>query len=139
MLKVIDLLSLEEFESFKLISDSKGLYNNVSGTSILDWETPKEIAKDFRPEDFVFITLYMTSPEPENMEERYKAMFNVNVAAIGIKVADQDSFQIPEEIIKMADMHRTPLFTYTEAYLEDLIFASELYKKIKKAHFTLKE
>ncbi len=123
MLKVIDLLSLDEFESFKLISDSKGLYNNVSGTSILDWETPKEIAKDFRPEDFVFITLYMTSPEPENMEERYKAMFNVNVAAIGIKVADQDSFQIPEEIIKMADMHRTPLFTYTEAYLEDLIFA----------------
>ena len=59
MLKVIDLLSLDEFESFKLISDSKGLYNNVTGTSILDWESPKEISVDFRSGDFVFITLYM--------------------------------------------------------------------------------
>ena len=123
MLKVIDLLSLVEFESFKLISDSKGLYNNVSGTGILDWESPKEIAKDFHAEDFVFITLYMIGQTPENMEERFKALFNVNVAAIGIKVADPDSFEIPEEIIQMADAHRTPLFVYTETYLEDLIFA----------------
>ncbi len=123
MLKVIDLLSLDEFESFKLISDSKGLYNNVTGTSILDWESPKEIAVDFRPGDFVFITLYMIGQTPEDMENRFKALFNVNVAAIGIKVANQDAFQIPEEIVKMADAHRTPLFTYREAYLEDLIFA----------------
>ena len=122
MLKVIDLLSLDEFESFKLISDSKGLYNNVSGTGILDWETPKEIAKDFHAGDFVFITLYMIG-EPENMEERFKALFQVNVAAIGIKVADPEAFEIPEEIVNMANAHRTSLFTYTEAYLEDLIFA----------------
>jgi len=123
MLKVIDLLSLDEFESFKLISDSKGLYNNVTGTSILDWESPKEIAIDFRPGDFVFVTLYMIEQTPEDMENRFKALFNVNVAAIGIKVADQDTFRVPEEIVKMADAHRTPLFTYKDAYLEDLIFA----------------
>ena len=123
MLKVIDLLSLDEFESFKLISDAKGLYNNVSGTSILDWETPEAIAKDFRPEDFVFITLYMNEQEPENMIERFKALFKVNVAAIGIKVADPDRFAIDEELLAMANTHRTPLFLYTEAYLEDLIFA----------------
>ncbi|MBQ6495826.1 MAG: PucR family transcriptional regulator [Firmicutes bacterium] len=123
MLKVIDLLSLDEFESFKLISDSKGLYNNVAGTGILDWETPKEIAKDFHKDDFVFITLYMIGQEPENMEERFKALFKVNVAAIGIKVPDQETFPIPQEIVDLANTHRTPLFTYTEAYLEDLIFA----------------
>ncbi|MDO4869142.1 MAG: PucR family transcriptional regulator ligand-binding domain-containing protein [Bacillota bacterium] len=123
MLKVIDLLSLKEFESFKLISDSSGLYNNVSGTSILDWETPEDIAKDFHPEDFVFITLYMTGQTPEGMRERFKALFQVNAAAIGIKVADPDAFSIPQDILDMANTHRTPLFLYTQAYLEDLIFA----------------
>lgn len=123
MLKVIDLLSLDEFESFQLISDTKGLYNNVSGTSILDWETPEAIARDFRPEDFVFITLYMNEKEPGNMIERFKALFQVNVAAVGIKVADPDKFVVDEEILTMANTHRTPLFLYTTAYLEDLIFA----------------
>ena len=123
MLKVIDLLSLEEFESFKLISDAKGLYNNVSGTSILDWETPEAIAKDFRPEDFVFITLYMMGSSPENMMERFKALIKVNVSAIAVKVTDPDSFQMPEEILDLARAHRIPLFLYTTAYLEDLIFA----------------
>lgn len=123
MLQVIDLLSLKEFESFRLISNSKGLYNNVSGTSILDWETPEDICRDFCPEDFVFVTLYMMDSSPENMIERFKALFKVNVAAIGIKVSDPDSFTVPDEIMNLANAHRTPLFLYTAAYLENLIFA----------------
>ena len=123
MLKVIDLLSLKEFETFKLVSDSKGLYNNVSGTGILDWESPEEIERDFHSEDFVFITLYMIGQTPEDMEDRFKALLKINVAAIGIKVADPETFTVPDRIIELADAHRVPLFIYTTAYLEDLIFA----------------
>lgn len=123
MLKVIDVLSLKGFETFRLITKESGLYNNVSGTGILDWETPEAIAKDFHAEDFVFITLYMSDAEPENMQERFRALFQIKVAAIGIKVPDPDAFALPEEIIQMADRYRIPLFLYTEAYLEDLIFA----------------
>lgn len=122
MLKVIDLLSLKEFESFKLVSDTSGLYNNVSSTSILDWESPADIDRDFRAEDFVFITLYMTGSTPDDMDARYRALFNKNVAAIGIKVADYDSFTVPDDILAKANAHRIPIFLYTEAYLEDLIF-----------------
>lgn len=123
MLKVIDLLSLDEFESFRLISDQRGLFNDVTGTSILDWEMPDSIARDFRPGDFVFITLYMMDPAPANMLKRFKALINVNVAAIGIKVPDAEHFALPDEILDLANAHRIPLFLYTEAYLEDLIFA----------------
>ena len=123
MLKVMDLLSFKEFENFKLISDSSGLNNTVSGVGMVDWETAEEIEKDFAPEDFVFITLYMMDSVPEDMTDRFRALFRKNVAAVGVKVPDVSSFEFPGEIVALANSHRVSLFLYQDVYLEDLFFA----------------
>ena len=73
MLKVSDLLSLPQFDSFRLISSPDGLNNIVGGSSILEWESPKEIATDFAPDDFVMTTLYMYRDELDRADEALKA------------------------------------------------------------------
>lgn len=123
MLKVSDLLSLPQFESFRLISSPEGLSNIVGGSSVLEWESPKEIETDFAPDDFVMTTLYMYRDELDRADEALKALIKRRVAAIAIKTTFTDTCS--EEVIKMADLYKIPIFVYKDNFLEDLIFAIE--------------
>lgn len=128
MLKVSDLLSLPQFDSFRLISSPAGLNNIVGGSSILEWESPKEIATDFAPDDFVMTTLYMYRDELDRADEALKALIKRRVAAIAIKTTFTDTCS--EEVLKMADLYKIPIFMYQDVFLEDLIFT------IKSAVYT---
>lgn len=123
MLKVSDLLSLPQFDSFRLISSPDGLNNIVGGSSILEWESPKEIATDFAPDDFVMTTLYMYRDELDRADEALKALIKRRVAAIAIKTTFTDTCS--EEVLKMADLYKIPIFMYQDVFMEDLIFAIE--------------
>lgn len=120
MLRVVDLLSLPQFETFQLISDADGLNNMVSGTGILEWETPQEIDKDFCQNDFVITTLYMSRNNVENANEGLKALIKKRVAAIAIKSVYFDTCS--QEVIELANIYRIPIFIYKDTYMEDLIY-----------------
>lgn len=123
MLRVSDLLSLPQFETFNLISGSDGLNNIVGGSSVLEWESPKEIAVDFAPNDFVMTTLYMYRDELDRANEALEALIRQRVSAIAIKTTFTDTCS--PEVLKLADLYKIPVFTYSDVYLEDLIFAIE--------------
>ncbi len=121
MLRVADLLSLPQFETFKLITNSDGLHNIVSGSSILEWETPKEIATDFAANDFILTTLYMSKDNLEHADTGLKALIKMRVAAIALKTIYDDVCS--PEVIRLANLYKIPIFTYQDAFLEDLIYA----------------
>lgn len=120
MLRVVDLLSLPEFEKFRLVSDVDGLHNIVSGAGILEWETPREIATDFSPNDFVVTTLYMAKGNFARADEGLKALIKRRVSAIALKTI----YDTPcsQEVIDMANLYKIPIFVYTDVYMEDLIY-----------------
>lgn len=121
MLRVADLLSLPQFETFKLVTDPDGLHNIVSGSSILEWETPKEIATDFAANDFILTTLYMSRDNLEHADTGLKALIEMRVAAIALKTIYDDVCS--PEVIRLANLYKIPIFTYQDAFLEDLIYA----------------
>ncbi|MEE0773184.1 MAG: PucR family transcriptional regulator [Anaerovoracaceae bacterium] len=123
MLRVSDFLSLPHFETFRLIAGSDGLDNVVGGSSILEWESPKEIAVDFAPNDFVLTTLYMYRDELDRADEALKALIRRRVSAIAIKTTFTDTCS--QEILELAELYKIPIFIYRDAFLEDLIFAIE--------------
>lgn len=123
MLRVSDLISMPQFETFKLINEADGLDNIVAGTGILEWESPKEIATDFSPNDFVMTTLYMYRDELSNADEALKALIKRRVSAIAIKSTFVDSCS--DEVIKLANLYNIPIFIYRDVYLETLIFTIE--------------
>ena len=120
MLRVTDLLSLPQFETFKLITDADGLHNIVSGAGILDWESPKEIVTDFSVNDFVLTTLYMSRDNLERADTGLKALIKHRVSAIGLKTIYSETCS--REVIELANLYKIPIFTYQDAYLEDLIY-----------------
>ncbi len=123
MLRVSDFLSLPHFETFRLIAGSDGLDNIVGGSSVLEWESPKEIAVDFAPNDFVMTTLYMYRDELDRADEALKALIKRRVSAIAIKTTFTDTCS--QEILDLAELYKIPIFIYKDAFLEDLIFTIE--------------
>lgn len=123
MLKVSDLLSLLLFETFELITNPDGLNNIVGGSSVLEWETEKEIATDFAPNDFVMTTLYMYRDDLSRADSGLKALIKRRVAAIAIKTTFTDTCS--QEVIDLANLYKIPIFRYKDAFLEDLIFTIE--------------
>ena len=68
ILMVKDLLLLPEFREFQLAAGEKGLDNRVTGTGIFEWESPEDIARDFRPGEFVVTTLSQMKEDPAGAE-----------------------------------------------------------------------
>ncbi len=90
MLRVADLLTLPIFKDFCLINKAGGINNRVSGTGVLEWESPEEIYETFNPGDMVFITQYMQPGDHTSMEEGMRALIKLRVAALAIKTATID-------------------------------------------------
>ncbi len=120
MINVMDLLSLPQFNGFKIISDSKGLRNVVRGTGIWEWERPEVIEQTFLPGEFVFTTLSVWRDDEAWAVEGLKTLIRKKVSAIAIKTVYFD--RCPEEILSLAGEYKVPVLTFSEAYMDDLIY-----------------
>lgn len=125
MLRVVDLLALPIFSGFRIASSGDGIYNEICGVGILEWETPEDIYETFNRKDFVFTTQYMTEGNKEHVTAGVKALLRKGASALAFRLSSEDitlKDVLPPEVIAMADKLKIPLLYYYDVYLEDLIF-----------------
>ena len=85
MLNVMDLLAFAQFNDFKLVTNSKGLFNPVLGTGLWEWETPDIIEKTFSTGEFVFTVLSAMKNDKEVAYDGLRTLIKKKVSAIAIK------------------------------------------------------
>ena len=120
MVTVLELLALPHLKNFKLISGMDGLYNQVCGTGIFEWESPAEIDATFEAGEFVITTLSMAKNDRDNTFRGLEAIIRKRVAAIAIKTVYFS--RLPDDMIALADRYRVPVFTFADTYIDDLIY-----------------
>lgn len=121
MITVQDVISDNIFKEFRLVAGHKGLYNQVTGTGILDWEGVNDVVKDFSKGEFVLTTLGETRDQPELLVDKVKTLIGIQVAAICIKTIFFKT--VPKTIIKMAEDNNVPIFMFENTYFDDIIFS----------------
>lgn len=121
MITVQDIMSDPVFEGFRIVAGRKGLYNEVLGTGIFDWEEALDMAKTFSRREFVITTLSEARYRPDGLVTRFEALLERHASVVCIKTLFFKS--VPKEIIKMADEKNVPIFLFEDTYIDDIIYA----------------
>ncbi|HVI41967.1 MAG TPA: PucR family transcriptional regulator ligand-binding domain-containing protein, partial [Anaerovoracaceae bacterium] len=120
MLTVMELLSFPLFRNFKLASGYGGLYNQVSGTGIFEWESSYDVEKNFEPGEFIVTTLSLSRSDTVLAESSIRMLIDKKVSAIAIK--DIYYHEISEELKVYSDAHQVPVFFFSETFFDDIIY-----------------
>lgn len=120
MLTIMELLSIPLFRNFKLVSGYGGLYNQVSGTGIFDWESSYEVEKNFEQGEFVVTTLSLAKSDTVLAENSIRMLIDKKVSAIAVK--DIYFHEISEELKAYSDAHRIPVLFFSETFFDDIIY-----------------
>lgn len=120
MLNVMDLLAFAQFNDFKLVTNSKGLFNPVLGTGLWEWETPDIIEKTFSTGEFVFTVLSAMKNDKEVAYDGLRTLIKKKVSAIAIKTVYFD--KCPDEIVELANKYGVPIFIFSDSYIDDLVY-----------------
>lgn len=120
MLTVMELLSFPLFRNFKLVSGYGGLYNQVSGTGIFEWESSYEVEKNFDQGEFVVTTLSLARSDTALAEASIRMLIDKRVSAIAVK--DIYFHEISEELKAYSDAHQIPVFFFSETFFDDIIY-----------------
>ena len=132
-----ELLSLPVFSDFQLIAGNTGLNREVRNVDILEYEWFKQNFSVFSEADFVLTSLFFAKDEPELIYQSFLKLLERKISAIAIKTV---FFQeLPPEVIKLADENAIPLFTFTSAYMEDLIIGFNELQKTQQRHLLYEE
>ena len=121
MVTVQEIMTDPIFKGFRIVAGRRGLYNEVSGTGIFDWEEPQDIAETFARGEFVITTLSEAKNRPEALITRVKALIENHASAICIKTLFFKS--VPQEIIELADKSSIPIILFENTYVDDIIYA----------------
>lgn len=116
----MELLSFPLFRNFKLVSGYGGLYNQVSGTGIFDWESSYEVEKNFEQGEFVITTLSLAKSDTILAENSIRMLIDKKVSAIAVK--DIYFHEISEELKVYSDAHRIPVLFFSETFFDDIIY-----------------
>lgn len=120
MLTVMELLSFPLFRNFKLVSGYGGLYNQVSGTGIFEWESSFEVEKNFERGEFVVTTLSLARSDVSLAENSIRMLIDKKVCAIAVK--DIYFHEISEELKAYSDACQVPVFFFSETFFDDIIY-----------------
>lgn len=120
MATVQEIMTDPVFEGFRIVAGRRGMYNNVSGTGVFDWEEPSDVETTFAPGEFVITTLSEAKYRPDELLTRMQALLNIHVSAICIKTLFFKS--VPEEITELANKKNIPVFLFEDTYIDDVIY-----------------
>ena len=81
MATVQEIMTDPVFEGFRIVAGRRGMYNNVSGTGVFDWEEPSDVETTFAPGEFVITTLSEAKYRPDELLTRMQALLNIHVSA----------------------------------------------------------
>lgn len=123
MIRVSDLLSLNEFKEFRLIAGREGLDKVVMNSGILEHEGDSilKIAEAFTTGDFVVTTLFFGKMDVTYAEKCLVQLIDLGVSAIAIKgIYFQD---LSDGFKQYADIQRVPIFIFADTFIDDIIFS----------------
>ena len=118
-LTVHEALSLKALERFKLVAGANGLNNKISRVGLIDHESTSVLKDIILPQEFLFSNMIMIKDHPEMMLEYIKVIIEAQAACFAIKTIFFDGY--PDEVIEYANLHKFPLFTFDETFIEDII------------------
>ena len=121
MLTVMELISFPLFRNFRLVSGYGGLYNQVKGTGILEWESSSDVEKNFEEGEFVVTTLSMSRSDAALAEASIRMLIDKKVSAIAVK--DVYYHEISDDLKAYSDAHQIPVFFFSETFFDDIIYA----------------
>lgn len=121
MITVQDIMADPVFKGFRIVAGQKGLYNEVMGTGIFDWEDSGDMARTFSRREFVITTLSEAKYRPDDLLRRFKALLEKHASVVCIKTLFFKS--VPKEIIRLANEKNVPIFLFEDTYIDDIIFA----------------
>lgn len=130
MVTVREIISLDEFNQFKLIAGKNGLDNTVIRGGIIDYESPKDLLEENIRDEMLLSNLPMIKDKPERIVEYIKALIESRTACLAIKTTLFK--EIPQEAINLANKFNYPLFIFDDCYLDRLVIAID--KFIDKEH-----
>ena len=120
MLTVMELISFPLFHNFRLVSGYGGLYNQVKGTGILEWESSSDVERNFGEGEFVVTTLSMSRSDAALAEASIRMLIDKKVSAVAIK--DVYYHEISDELKAYSDTHQIPVFFFSETFFDDIIY-----------------
>ena len=127
MISINELLNLKLFDDFKIIAGESGIKNKMTNVVILEYESIKSTYNVFSEGDFVLSSLFFAKDNPSLIEDALIKLMKRKVAGIAIKTVFFND--IPKSIKSLAETMHIPIFTFSNAYMEDLIIcANELLK-----------
>ncbi len=132
MFTIKELMAQPLFRTFRLAAGKSGLGNDITGTGILEYETPESMSSHFLRGTFVLTTLSGISDSPEKISASLRALIDIGVSAISVKTVAVRS--VPREVLDYADEHHIPLFYFSDTYFDDIIFAVKSKLSVKNAN-----
>lgn len=120
MLTVMEILSFPLFRNFKIVSGYGGLYNQVKGTGILEWESSSDVERNFGEGEFVVTTLSMYRSDATLAEASIRTLIDKKVSAVAIK--DVYYHEISEDLKAYFNAHQVPVFFFSETFFDDIIY-----------------
>jgi hypothetical protein len=120
MLTVMELLSFPLFRNFRLVSGRSGLYNQVKGTGILEWESSSDVERNFGEGEFVVTTLSMSRSDASLAETSIRTLIDKKVSAVAVK--DVYYHEISDELKAYSDARHVPVFFFSETFFDDIIY-----------------
>lgn len=137
MLTVMELISFPLFRNFRLASGYGGLYNQVSGTGIFEWESSDEVEKNFERGEFVVTTLSLARSDAALAESSLRILIDQKVSAIAVK--DIYFHDLSEELKAYSDARRVPVFFFSETFFDDIIYTIKNTLVTQRRDFNLDE
>jgi hypothetical protein len=116
----MELISFPLFRNFRLVSGRSGLYNQVKGTGILEWESSSDVERNFGEGEFVVTTLSMSRSDASLAETSIRTLIDKKVCAVAVK--DVYYHEISDELKAYSDARHVPVFFFSETFFDDIIY-----------------
>lgn len=120
MLSILDILSLPLFRELRLVTDSSGLYNEITDAKLYEDLSGSGIPEIYRKGVFIIISPSILRFHPENRREILLGLLERQPSALCIK--DSHFSALPDEIIDRANSLHVPVFFFSELYLDEILY-----------------
>lgn len=137
MISINELLKLKLFDDFKLIAGEKGIKNKMTNVVILEYESIKNTYEVFSEGDFVLSSLFFAKDDTSLIEDAMIKLMRRKVSGIAIKTVFFND--IPQSVKDLAEKLNIPIFTFSNAYMEDLIISANELLKSKLLYLKFEE
>ncbi len=130
MIRVRELLQLEPFEEFELISGAEGLDRTVTSFAVLDYEIESGDFSEFIRGEFVISSLLLVRELADKAAGAVEKLVKRGISALAVRVFDQS--EVPREIRALADAAQIPLFAFKKAYVNDIFVCANNYARARE-------